>query len=181
MKSSTEMTLLELAAVLRTRTVQDESFREMAIELNKKLSIPFSCFVFALVGLPLGMRAHRSVRSRGFAVGLVLVLVFYVLRLAGEALVETGRISAIIGTWTPNALFLIAGTIQFSLAAKERRLFKRRGPASPAGNSSRVADTSPLSPADRASRAVDCGTGSPRPTAAQRPLPEEKGGAGLRS
>lgn len=126
MKSSTEMTLLELASMLRSREVNDEAFREMAIELNKKLSIPFSCLVFALLGLPLGIRAHRSVRSRGFAIGLLLVLIYYVLRLAGEALVETGRLEPIIGAWAPNGLFLIAGIVQFTFAANEKNLFKRR-------------------------------------------------------
>ena len=45
--------------------------RELAIELNKKLTIPVSCLVFALIGMPLGIRAHRSVRSRGFTIGLL--------------------------------------------------------------------------------------------------------------
>jgi lipopolysaccharide export system permease protein len=127
-KSSTEMSLSELTAMLGKGGVKEEALRELAIELNKKLSIPFSCLVFALIGMPLGIRAHRSVRSRGFTIGLFLVLVYYLFRLSGEALVETGRLSPIIGTWAPNLIFAASGILLFSMSAAElsfRQLFCR--------------------------------------------------------
>jgi lipopolysaccharide export system permease protein len=127
-KSSTEMNLSELATTLRNRGLKEEVLRELAIELNKKLTIPLSCLVFALIGMPLGIRAHRSVRARGFTLGLFLVLAYYLLRLSGEALVETGRLSPVLGTWTPNGIFAAAGILLFSLSARElsfRQLFRR--------------------------------------------------------
>ena len=113
-KSSMEMSLSELTTTLGNRGLKDEALRELAIELNKKLTVPLSCLVFALIGMPLGIRAHRSVRARGFTLGLFLVLVYYLFRLSGEALVETGRLSPILGTWTPNWIFAAAGTLLFS-------------------------------------------------------------------
>jgi len=124
-KSSTEMSLTELAATLRNRGLKEEALRELAIELNKKMAVPFSCLVFALIGMPLGIRAHRSVRSRGFTIGLFLVLIYYLLRISGEALVETGRLSPFIGTWTPNFIFAAAGILLFSLSAREASFRKR--------------------------------------------------------
>jgi lipopolysaccharide export system permease protein len=121
-KSSTEMTVTELSAKLESSAVKDESFREMAIELNKKLTIPLSCLVFALVGLPFAIRAHRSVRSRGFSIGLVVVLIYYLLRLSGEALAETGSVSPILGAWAPNVIFAVAGIVMFYFAAGEKSL-----------------------------------------------------------
>lgn len=144
-KSSTEMSLSELTAILRSRGVGEEALRELAIELNKKLTIPVSCLVFALIGIPLGIRAHRSVRSRGFTIGLLLVLVYYLFRLSGEALVETGRLPPIIGTWAPNLIFAAAGLLLFSLSAREeslRQLF-RRAPSRPAGDASSAGGISP--------------------------------------
>jgi lipopolysaccharide export system permease protein len=138
-KSSTEMSLSELATVIRNRSVGQEALRELAIELNKKLAIPVSCLVFALIGMPLGIRAHRSVRSRGFTIGLLLVVVYYLFRLSGEALVETGRLSPIIGTWTPNWIFAAAGLSLFVLAAREAPLgqwFRRTSARSGCGASS---------------------------------------------
>ena len=126
-KSSTEMSLSELTATLRNRGLKEEALRELAIEMNKKMTVPVSCLVFALIGMPLGIRAHRSVRSRGFTIGLFLVLVYYLLRISGEALVETGRLSPVIATWTPNWIFAAAGILLFSLSAREvsfRQLFR---------------------------------------------------------
>jgi lipopolysaccharide export system permease protein len=127
-KSSTEMSLSELTTTLGNRGLKEESLRELAIELNKKLTVPLSCLVFALIGLPLGIRAHRSVRARGFTLGIFLVLVYYLFLLSGEALVETGRLSPILGTWTPNWIFAVAGILLFSFSAREvsfRQLFRR--------------------------------------------------------
>jgi lipopolysaccharide export system permease protein len=94
------------------------------------MAIPVSCLVFALIGMPLGIRAHRSVRSRGFTVGLFLVLIYYLLRISGEALVETGRLSPVIGTWTPNFIFAAAGILLFYLSATEASFRKRFGDTS---------------------------------------------------
>jgi lipopolysaccharide export system permease protein len=128
-KSSTEMTVAELSAKLRSRGINRDVLRELSIEFNKKLTIPLSCLVFALIGLPLGIRAHRSVRSRGFTIGLAIVLIYYLLRLSGEALVETGRLAPVVGTWTPNAVFTIAGILLFISAAREQHpwVFLRSG------------------------------------------------------
>ncbi|MBU4122041.1 MAG: LPS export ABC transporter permease LptF [Proteobacteria bacterium] len=144
-KSGAEMTVAELISKLRSLGIKDEALREMAIELNKKLTIPLSCLVFALIGVPVGIRAHRSVRSRGFVIGLALVLAYYLLRLGGEALVETGRLSPVIGTWTPNAVFAVAGIISFYMAASEKplSLHLRR---SSAGGASPPASRGNLSP-----------------------------------
>ncbi|MDP1993384.1 MAG: LPS export ABC transporter permease LptF [Syntrophales bacterium] len=121
-KSSTDMTLTELSAMLKSQGIKDDALREIEIELYKKLTIPLTCLLFALIALPLGIRAHRSVRSRGFAIGLAIVLVYYLLRLSGEALVETGRLSPIIGTWVPSGIFAGTGLLLFFLAARELSL-----------------------------------------------------------
>lgn len=121
-KSGKEMTVAELVRGLKDAGIAAPDMREMTIELNKKLAIPIACLVFALIGLPLGIRAHRSVRSRGLAIGLALVLAYYLMRLGGEALVETGRLAPLIGVWTPNAVFAVAGLFLFSFAAREKTL-----------------------------------------------------------
>jgi lipopolysaccharide export system permease protein len=127
-KSKTEMSISELATTLGNRELKQETLRELEIELNKKLTVPLSCLVFALIGMPLGIRAHRSVRARGLTIGFFLVLVFYLFSLSGEALVETGWLSPIFGTWTPNWIFAAAGVLLFYFTAREvsfRKLFYR--------------------------------------------------------
>jgi len=119
-KDSTEMTVWELSQKLKTAGLEDAVFREMAIEFYKTITTPLSCIVFGILGIPLSIRAHRAVRSRGFTLGLVIVFIYYILRLGGEALVETGRLSPLIGTWFPNIIFCIVGFYLLIRAANDR-------------------------------------------------------------
>ncbi|MDD4357319.1 MAG: LptF/LptG family permease, partial [Smithellaceae bacterium] len=98
--------------------------RELAIEVHKKFSLPLSCIFFGLLALPLGITSHRAVKSRGFAVGIIIVAAYYLLRIGGEALAETGRLSPAVGVWTPNVLFAIAGVLLFYFAYKELSLLQ---------------------------------------------------------
>ncbi len=118
-KSSSEMTVLELQEKLRKTGQDKQQLREAAIELNKKLSIPMSCLIFGILGLPLGIRAHRSVKSRGISIGAVIVAVYYMLQLGGEALVQTGKAGSAVGAWAPNLIFGVFGIVLFVTTAKE--------------------------------------------------------------
>jgi lipopolysaccharide export system permease protein len=119
-KSSTEMTVWELSQELKTAGLEDTVFREMAIEFYKTITTPLSCIVFGILAIPLSIRAHRAVRSRGFTLGLIIVFIYYIMRLGGEALVETGRLSPLIGTWSPNIIFSIVGFYLLIRAANDR-------------------------------------------------------------
>jgi len=55
--------------------------REMVFELHKKLAIPLTCLLFPSSLYPWNS-AHRSVRSRGFAIGVACRSDFLLLRLA---------------------------------------------------------------------------------------------------
>ena len=121
-KDSTEMTIWELSQKLKTAGLEDAVFREMAIEFYKTITTPLSCIVFGILGIPLSIRAHRAVRSRGFTLGLIIVFIYYIMRLGGEALVETGRLSPLIGTWSPNIIFCIVGFYLLIRAANDRPL-----------------------------------------------------------
>jgi lipopolysaccharide export system permease protein len=123
-KSSTEMTMTELLERMKKPGLDDAAVRELAIEVHKKISIPLSCIFFGLLALPLGITSHRAVKSRGFAVGIMIVAAYYLLRIGGEALVETGRLSPIIGVWTPNFVFAFLGVYFFYMASKEISLFQ---------------------------------------------------------
>ena len=121
-KDSTEMTIWELSKKLKTSGIEGAVFREMAIEFYKIITTPLSCIVFGLIGIPLGIRSHRTAKSRGFTVGLFTAFVYYIMRLGGEAFVETGRLSPFIGTWAPNIIFCIIGLYLLFRAANDRPL-----------------------------------------------------------
>ncbi len=118
-KSSTDMTMSELLSKMKKPGIDDAMFRELAIEVHKKFSIPLSCIFFGILALPLGIKSHRAVKSRGFAVGIIIVSLYYLLRIGGEGLVETGRLTPEIGVWTPNLVFAVLGIYMFYMAYHE--------------------------------------------------------------
>lgn len=122
-KSSTDMTMSELLAKMKTPGLDAAAVRELAIEVHKKFSIPLSCIFFALLALPLGIKSHRAVKSRGFAIGVIVVSLYYLLRIGGEALVETGRLTPQVGVWTPNVIFAILGIYLFYMSYNEISLW----------------------------------------------------------
>src|SRR5882724_6932307 len=60
--------------------LQSESTRERSesrTEINKRFSFPFACVAFAIIGVPLGVTAHRRETSIGFAMGLIVAVAYF--------------------------------------------------------------------------------------------------------
>ena len=118
-KSSTEMSMTELLEKIKTPGLDAPVRRELSIEAHKKFSIPFSCIFFGLLAVPMGIRSHRAVKSRGFALGMMIVSAYYLLRIGGEALVETGYLPPSLGVWAPNIFFTALGIFLLIIAHRE--------------------------------------------------------------
>lgn len=124
-KSSNDMTMNELLKNMKKPGMKEKDIRELYIEVHKKFSTPLACIFFGLLALPLGIRSHRSRKSKGFAIGLIIVCFYYLLRIGGEAFAETGYIPVVIGVWIPNVLFALIGIYLFYTTYKEISLFKK--------------------------------------------------------
>jgi lipopolysaccharide export system permease protein len=123
-KTSREMTMPELLEKMKMPGLNEAELRKLAIEVHKKFSIPLSCIFFGLLALPLGIKSHRAIKSRGFTIGLIIATSYYLLRMNGEALVETGRLSPAVGVWTPNFIFAFLGLYLFYMSYREISLFQ---------------------------------------------------------
>jgi LPS export ABC transporter permease LptF/LPS export ABC transporter permease LptG len=86
--------------------------REARLELQRRLAFPAACLVFALLGVPLGVRSHRGGRAVGFVVTLLMICGYYVLFIAGAGFARRGSISPFLGMWAAN---LIAGAVGIAL------------------------------------------------------------------
>jgi lipopolysaccharide export system permease protein len=118
-KDPKEMTLVELRSRIADRYAQHQPANEEEIELHRKFSIPFACVVFMLVGIPLAIPPSRAVRSRGFAMSLILIFLYYIPLTVGQTVAEKGYVPAALGLWSPNLLFFALGTFLFVNAARE--------------------------------------------------------------
>jgi lipopolysaccharide export system permease protein len=111
-KDEDEMSYREQAALikeLRRQGVGGRQVRSLQVSLERKLAIPFTALIFALVGAPLGIRRQRSTAGVGIGLSLLIVVVYY----AGMSLLgvlgESGQVTPLEAAWGCNAVGLAAG------------------------------------------------------------------------
>jgi lipopolysaccharide export system permease protein len=103
-----EIGSLELFRELRSAKAEGKPTIDIESELHKRLSIPFACLLFGLIGAPLGIRRSRSGKSAGIGIALLVFLVYYMVLAAGTNLSDTGKLSPAVAYWLPNALMTAA-------------------------------------------------------------------------
>jgi LPS export ABC transporter permease LptF len=87
-------------------------------ELNKRFSFPFSCVAFALVGVPLGVTAHRRETTIGFLLSLVIAISYFLFVIIADTLRNNPKAHPEYLVWFPNALFITLGIFLFFRLAK---------------------------------------------------------------
>lgn len=112
----------ELIDRVRAAEARGQDPAQHLVNLHKRFALPASVFVFALLGVPLGIQKIRAAKFTGFSIALGVVLVYYVLSTAFEALGETGSMNAIAAAWASDIIFLCAGLFVFFRASKEKPL-----------------------------------------------------------
>lgn len=103
------MTLAELDAAAAARVASDLSPHNEIISKQQRFSFPASAFVFALIGLALGLHTRKEGKMAGFAVGIAVVLVYYGVMAWFEGLARAGDFSAFWARWMPNIILGVAG------------------------------------------------------------------------
>jgi LPS export ABC transporter permease LptF/LPS export ABC transporter permease LptG len=81
------------------------------VEFHRRLALPTSCLVLALVGIPLGLSSKKGGKSMGFVLTITLVFLYYFISLTGISLGRGGKIPPGAGVWAANAIFLVAGLV----------------------------------------------------------------------
>ncbi len=88
--------------------------------LYERFTQPFSCVVFALLGLALALVPVRSgARFQGFVFGLIFLLAYYVSGMVSEYLAEWQPPLALFFFCLPNLLFLLLGAVLLYMKQRE--------------------------------------------------------------
>jgi len=90
---------------------------KMAVEASQRLALALSCFSFALMAIPLGIRSHRKESSIGIGMALVLFFLFYLFIILSDALVDYPQWRPDLIPWIP---VLGCQAIGFALMHKNR-------------------------------------------------------------
>lgn len=108
-KKPEAMTIRELKEQIAILSEQYVDTSKLETEMYQRVTIPFASFVFAIIGMPLGLQPNRSGSSRGFAVSLVIIFIYYVLMVMTGAVGQNGALPLWLALWMPNIICFLAG------------------------------------------------------------------------
>lgn len=125
-KSLRELTWEELRERARDPTASREVRNLARIEIHKKFSIPMACLVFGLIALPLGFNNRRGGKGAGFALSILVILVYYVLLSNGEEAARYDKLPPWLAMWLPNIILASAGIFLLLRRNRDKSLLLSR-------------------------------------------------------
>lgn len=114
-----EMSIDDIREKIEKKRSLGQDATPQEVELHKRYAIPFSCLVFGLIGLPLGIQPRRSGRSYGFVLSLFILLAYYISLSASEMIALKKAIPPFLAGWLPNLAFGILGLYLLFRASRE--------------------------------------------------------------
>src|ERR1700757_5229407 len=119
--SRSAMSIEQLLDQLNSESARERSASRT--EINKRFSFPFACVAFAIIGVPLGVTAHRRETSIGFAMGLIVATTYFLFVIIGDTLRGNPHAHPELLVWFPNVLFIILGWLLFRRLARQWIVF----------------------------------------------------------
>lgn len=118
-KKSREMTIKELNAEIKKCIGQNIDPTPLRVEIYKKINISVATLIFALIGIPLGVKAQRSEKSIGFVLGSVLFGIYWAAFSGMLVVAATSKMPPALAASLPNIVFFSLGLVLFVLVARK--------------------------------------------------------------
>lgn len=84
---------------------------EFLVEVHKKLSIPFACVLFVLIGAPIGMLTRKGNLGVAALISSIILTVYFIAIIQGEKFADRLIISPFMGMWAINMFLFLTGLI----------------------------------------------------------------------
>jgi LPS export ABC transporter permease LptF/LPS export ABC transporter permease LptG len=123
--SSDEMGWSELRQFINRSSGPER--REASMILHKRLAFSLTPLVFSLFGAALALRMRRGSRGFGVLVSLLVLLVYYLVTLAGDQMAKAGSLPPIVGAWLATVLTLALGILLLAFRRRQIGFWFRRG------------------------------------------------------
>ena len=126
-KGDREKTIAELRTSMADSRREKTSSHNAEMEIQKKFSIPFACFVFALLGAAFGLTNRRDGKMGSFVQGIAVIFVYYVLLGNAQSLAKGAWVPAWLATWIPNIVLGAVGVALLTLRGPNAAVWNVRG------------------------------------------------------
>ena len=83
--------------------------RKYQIEIQRKFTLSFACFIFFFIGAPLGAIIRKGGLGMPTVISVLFFLVYYVISLSGEKFVRESMVSPFQGMWISAVVLLPTG------------------------------------------------------------------------
>ncbi len=83
--------------------------RRYQIEIQRKFTLSFACFIFFFIGAPLGAIIRKGGLGMPTVISVLFFLVYYVISLSGEKLVRESIVPAFHGMWISTIVLFPIG------------------------------------------------------------------------
>lgn len=118
-KKAKEMSIPELLGAIRSKEINRNRFGDLLFSLHRRISLPFSCIIFAFFAVPLGSMQRSRGRSSSLIITGLIVFLYYLFLGIAKSL-KNQSIAMFIGIiWAPNVIFGMLTIIIFAKMEKD--------------------------------------------------------------
>ncbi|MEI6846809.1 MAG: LptF/LptG family permease [Chlorobiaceae bacterium] len=103
--------LNQLDGELQSIRANNNMYNRYMAAYHKKYALSLACFVFALIGAPLGVLARRGGFGVGAAVSLFFFVLYWMIMISSEKIAERGLLDPLISMWLANIVMLSIGVM----------------------------------------------------------------------
>jgi lipopolysaccharide export system permease protein len=106
-----EMDNRELASEVRQLKEKHLPYPILSCQMNLRWALAVSPLLFTLLGIPLAIRVQRGGRSIGFALSLVIMVIYYILVMGGTGAGQRGLWPPWLAVWLGNYALLASASV----------------------------------------------------------------------
>jgi lipopolysaccharide export system permease protein len=114
-----EMSYRQLKGTIAAARAAHKPNHMAEAELAGKYTVPLATLLFALLGVPLGLKPARGGQSERFGVAISLFFLYYMLMRLGRTLAERGMLNALVAMAIPDMVFLALAVWMFYRSATD--------------------------------------------------------------
>ena len=121
-KSTFEMTIPELIHKYYVLKKEHKHYNSLLTDIAERFAIPFTVIIFAIIGIPLGIKSPRSGKAYGVTIAVILVLLYYIVLSGAETVGKLNILNPIIAVALVDLFFLIIALVLLSMVSLEKNL-----------------------------------------------------------